>query len=97
MMAVWGCLVVLLADLFDRFERRFAIDLMRGQNLPTRWVAWGLADPGQTTRWVRYFMLRLPSWYAPMYCVDRWAQWVLLYTEMPDWQGRRWRVIPVFE
>lgn len=86
---------VLLCDLIDLVEGRYAVDVMQHQPLPDRWVVWGLIDPGQTTRWVRYFALKLPSYsYEYRACCDDYAmgQAVLLYVS-----GRGWRRVYVFE
>lgn len=89
MIAVWGCVLALLLDLFDRFERRYALDRMRGQRPPKRWLAWGLFDPGQTTHWLRYFQLRLSSYsWEYDWSRDDWsfAQRVLIWVEGRGWQ-----------
>lgn len=91
MIAFYGCLLVLLADLFDKFERRYAIDIDKYCALPDRWIAWGTVDFA-TPR--RYFALRLPS-YSFQYCLDiddyRMGQAALVYLT-----GRGWRRLYVF-
>lgn len=88
MIAVWGCLLCLLADLADQFDRHFAIDVEWGDMLPARWLAWGLTGERADRR---YFFLKLPSWsfeYHIEWDADRWGQRALLWIS-----GRGWRVI----
>jgi hypothetical protein len=89
MIAVWGCLLCLLADLLDRFDRRFAVDVWWYEELPARWLAWGLMGERATVGERRYFFLRLPSWsyeYSPVHDDDLWCQRAVLWVA-----GRGWR------
>ena len=85
---MWGCLTVLLLDLFDKFERRYAEDRIEGDMLSVRRVAWGIIRSAYLPP-RRYFVLRLPSYsweFNPCrrdYCM---AQRAVFYITGQGWQ-----------
>lgn len=93
MIAVYGCALVLLLSLFDRFERRYAIDIGPWELLPERWCAWGWVRGLQESR--RYFVMKLPS-YSWEFNFSRneyaMGHMVLLYVS-----ERGWRTVYIFE
>lgn len=94
---VWAMFGVILLDLFDRFERRYAVDLDFNEPIGARWITWGMI--GERYGWARYFARRYLAIKLPSYSweyniqVDDYAmgQWMLLWIS-----DRGWRCVFVF-
>lgn len=81
-------------DWLARVYRRYDIDIMEGDLLPSRGAAWGAVrcwNPNYSKHDFRYFVVRLPSldWQPHPERLDgrcRWVQRALLWFEPSGWR-----------